>query len=68
MDDHVLGADEREVELMKKKKTFVVYEVWTRSRIIKAKDYSDALRKSAPKPIPGLNLSNWHGKEVKAAR
>ena len=44
---------------------FVVYEVWTRHRIIKAESISEAYNIGAPDPnedhdIDYFNLSNWH--------
>lgn len=39
---------------------FVVYEIWTRSRVVEAKNESDAYDKGEPLPEVGLSLSNWH--------
>lgn len=39
---------------------FVVYEVWTRSRIIDADDTHEAYNEGEPVPIDGLSLCNWH--------
>jgi hypothetical protein len=39
---------------------FVVYEIWTRARIIEAKDQDHADTTSMPEPIVGLSLCNWH--------
>lgn len=41
---------------------YVVYEVWTKARIIEADSYDDAVYFSEPSPYPDphLNLSNWH--------
>ena len=49
---------------------FVVYEVWTRSRVVNAKNMSDALRRYPPKPIKAgdgknLSLCNWHAQVVR---
>ncbi len=41
-------------------KKFVIYEVWTRHRIVEAEDYDDALSNNDPEPIEGMSLSNWH--------
>lgn len=48
-------------------KTYVVYEIWTRSRVIKAKNDRAAYDKGAPKPRRDktLNLANWHIQQVK---
>ena len=43
---------------------FVVYEIWTRHRIVKAKTATEALRNHMPVPVKGLHLSNWHAVEV----
>jgi hypothetical protein len=43
---------------------FVVYEVWTRSRVITADDLEDAMLKGEPKPVLGMTLSNWHAVDV----
>ena len=43
---------------------YVVYEVWTKSRIIEAESEQDAYDKAEPEPRTAeageLNLSNWH--------
>lgn len=40
---------------------FVVYEVWTRSRIVEAPSEAEAYDKYAPQPpITDLSLCNWH--------
>lgn len=45
-------------------KTFVIYEIWTRSKVVKAVDRDAALEENEPQPVEGLNLSNWHVDEV----
>jgi hypothetical protein len=45
-------------------KTFVVYEVWTRHKVVQAESESEALEAAEPKPITGMSLSNWHAVEV----
>ena len=52
---------------------FVVYEVWTRSRVVNAKNMSDALRRYPPKPIKmgdgkNLSLCNWHAQVVRRSK
>ena len=48
------------------KKYYVVYEIWTKARVIEASSYSDAYTKGEPAPRSGefarggLRLSNWH--------
>ena len=42
---------------------FVVYEVWTKARVIEAKDFTDAYDVGQPSTDPtemGLSLCNWH--------
>jgi len=40
---------------------WVVYEVWSRARVVEAETYEDALSKHDPEAIPkGFNLGNWH--------
>lgn len=39
---------------------YVVYEVWTASRIIEAPGRRMAYEQGEPKRREGLNLSNWH--------
>lgn len=39
---------------------FVVYEVWTRARVVEADDFDHAYTVGEPRPLDGLNLSNWH--------
>lgn len=39
---------------------FVVYEVWTRARVVEAEDFNHAYIVGEPKPLEGLNLCNWH--------
>ena len=45
-------------------KTFVVYEVWTKSYLARADSIEDVLEFGDPDPIQGLDLSNWHAVEV----
>jgi quinol monooxygenase YgiN len=54
----------------KPNKTFVMYEVWTKSRVVKAKDEYTAYDRFRPKTPEGsgLNLCNWHAVEVKPKR
>ena len=47
---------------------YVVYEVWTRSQIIEAETEDKAYDISAPKPVKGMNLSNWHVVKVEERR
>ena len=43
------------------KKKFVVYEIWTRSRVIEAESFADAYDVAEPEPVDeGWSLSNWH--------
>jgi hypothetical protein len=39
---------------------YVVYEVWTKSRVIEAEDTTDAFKKGEPLPIEDMSLCNWH--------
>ena len=39
---------------------FLVYEVWTTSRVVDAEDESTAYAMSEPEPRRDLSLSNWH--------
>lgn len=39
---------------------FVVYEVWTRARVIEAKDQHDAYDVGEPVPQADMSLCNWH--------
>lgn len=41
---------------------YIIYEIWTRSRIVEADSVEDALIKGEPMPMPNsdLSLSNWH--------
>lgn len=39
---------------------FVIYEIWTTSRVIEAESMAKALEKNIPTPREGLDLSNWH--------
>ena len=49
-------------------KTFVVYEVWTRSRVVAALSEDDALERHSPAPAAGdLSLANWYAVEVPLA-
>lgn len=43
---------------------YVVYEVWTRSRVIDADSESDAYDKGEPAARAGMNLCNWHVVEI----
>ena len=43
---------------------FVVYEVWTKSRIVEAKTQEDAVIDYEIVPIEGLSLCNWHAVPV----
>jgi hypothetical protein len=43
-------------------KRYVVYEVWTRSRVVDSGRYED----NEPVPILGMSLCNWHIVEVEA--
>lgn len=46
-------------------KTFVIYEIWTRSTTVQAASEDDALAGHRPPETPtGLSLSNWHAIEV----
>lgn len=46
-------------------KKFVVYEIWTRSRVVEARDAEDAYTRGEPNESRvGLRLSNWHATEV----
>lgn len=38
---------------------FVVYEVWTRARVVERETASMAYD-PPPEPVPGMNLCNWH--------
>ncbi len=43
---------------------FVVYEVWTRHRIVEARSIEEAYEQDMP-PVPlGMNLCNWHAVEI----
>lgn len=46
---------------------FIVYEVWTCSKVVEANNLSDALNNNMPDPIEGLGLSNWRAVEIPAA-
>lgn len=39
---------------------YVVYEIWTRSRVIEAANEAEAYTVGEPEPCEDLNLSNWH--------
>lgn len=40
---------------------FVIYEVYTRARIVEAETASQALQNHPPERLPSeLNLCNWH--------
>ena len=43
---------------------FVVYEIWTKSRIVEAATIGQAYDKGEPKARKGLNLSNWHIQKI----
>ena len=43
---------------------YVVYEIWTKSRIVEAKNESDAYDVGEPEPLEGFSLSNWHVQEI----
>jgi len=46
---------------------FVIYEIWTRSRVVEAEDMVTALSDhdpARPDDISGLSLSNWHAVAV----
>lgn len=45
-------------------KQFVIYEVWTRSRVVQAASEDAAFSANEPIPIEGLHLCNWHAQEV----
>ena len=48
-------------------KKYVIYEVWTRHRIVEADSRADALDKNEPAEITdgvGFSLSNWHAVPV----
>ncbi len=44
-----------------------IYEVWTRSRVVRADSPDEALAKSEPEPIEGMSLCNWHVAESETA-
>ena len=46
-------------------RTFVVYEIWTRHRVVQAASMDEAL-KNEPDPVAGFSLANLHGVEVPA--
>lgn len=50
----------------RRKRRFVVYEVWTKATIVEAADESEAYKLSQPTlPDPNtLSLSNWHAVEI----
>ena len=41
---------------------YVVYEIWTRARVVEAENLSDAYNVGEPtkRGVVGLGLSNWH--------
>lgn len=44
---------------------FVIYEVWTRSKIVSARNYATALAENDPvPPADDLDLCNWHAVEI----
>jgi hypothetical protein len=43
---------------------FVVYEVWTRAKVVEAASEEQALLDNEPSPGAGLNLANWHAVAV----
>lgn len=43
---------------------YVVYEIWTRSRVVDAKNEQDAYNLGEPEPREDLSLSNWHIQEL----
>lgn len=47
-------------------KTFVLYEIWTTSRVVTAESQDDALENGEPVPGGGgeLSLANWYAVEV----
>lgn len=50
-------------------KQFVVYEVWTRSRLIEAEDEEHAYDVGSPQVNEdGMNLCNWHVIEIPEAQ
>lgn len=50
------------------KKKFVVYEVWSKARVVEAESLAEALEQNEPSIDParlcGLNLGNWHAVPV----
>ncbi len=49
---------------------FVVYEIWTRARVISAPDRHTAYQESEPDPGLckfGLHLANWHAVPIEGA-
>ena len=48
---------------------FVVYEIWTRARVVEAHSMHDALTHNEPAPMldTGLSLSNWHAQPLDEA-
>lgn len=43
---------------------YVIYEVWTRARVVEAESEQDALLHNEPEPVEGLDLANWHAVAV----
>lgn len=39
---------------------YVVYEIWTKSRIVEADSETHAYDVGEPEPVSGMSLSNWH--------
>lgn len=51
------------------KKTFIVFEVWTRHRFIEAESFEEAYQAGEPAPRhDGLSLCNWHIASVDGTR
>lgn len=44
---------------------YVVYEVWTRHRIVEALSDESALEEM-PEHVPGMNLANWYAVDLGA--
>lgn len=43
---------------------FVIYEVWTTSRVVEAEDQESALEAHEPEDRNGMSLCNWHAVPV----
>jgi len=39
---------------------YVVYEVWTRARVVEAPSIQDAYTNNVPQPSENMTLCNWH--------